>query len=374
MKAIHFPDGSSPPLIRLLPPTGKDFLSLQVGQVLKGEILEVMEDGHAVLRLGGYDVSVESRIPLQKNMEGTFQVTSLSPQIILKLLPTGGNRLEGIEKKIIFSLRTDPLMENLSKTLSALLTSGSVGPFHPLRETLEHLLKLWATFSPSSSFQFEPEQIAKMILQSGLFFENRLRRMIEPDNSKILKEVVHGDLKGILLKLKAEIKAFDSLPEPAPTLKEVQEGIDLLLGKIESSQQLNSSYMEGMEEKFSLLLPLCVEGRFQFIDLLLSLSSQEPGPSQKKGVSMLFLLHFLEWGRMSIEVQLMGKRLYGQFYCALDEVASFLNRGLPDLQKALSQLGFQPEIHVSTRASEKILEQFIIEVKGDQRSLINFLV
>lgn len=374
MKAIHFPNMPSPPLIRLLSPAGKDLLSLQVGQVLQGKVLEVMEDGHAVLRLGAYDFSVESRIPLQKDMEGEFQVASLTPQIVLKLLPKGDHRLDGIEKKVIFSLRTDPWMENLSETLSSLLAQERVGPFSPVRDILDHLFKLWTSFSPSPSFKFDPEQISKMILQSGLFFENRLRRVVESDDPKIMEKVVHRDLKGILLKLKAEIKALDSPSEPIQKLKEVEEGIDLLLGKIESHQQLTSAYVRGMEEKISLLLPFWMEGRLQLVDLLLSLPPRERESSERSGFSMLFLLHFLDWGRMSIEVQLMGKRLYGQFFFSSDRVASFFKHELDHLQRGLCQLGFEAEMRVSTRASEKILEQFISEVKGTHRSLLNLLV
>ncbi len=374
MKAIDFHNVSSPHYIRLISPSGKPLLSLQVGQVLEGKIVNVMDEGHAVLHLEGYDFTVESQTPLQKNMEGAFQVTSLSPQIVLKLLPPNTNRLEGIEKKMIYSLRPDPLMDKLSETLSTFLASERAGPFFPLRETLEHLVKLWTSFSPSSSFKFEPEQIAKMILQSGLFFESRLRGMIDSHSSRTLHEVVHQDLKGLSLKLKAEIKALEALSESPQKLKDIEEMMDLLLGKIEGHQQLTSSYVRGMEEKISLLLPFWMEGRLQLVDLLLSLPSREPEPSERRKFSMLFLLHFSEWGRVSIDVQLMGRRFYGQFFFSSDQVASFFNQELEDLQRRLCQLGFQPEMHVSTRPSEKILEQFISEVKGNHRSLLDLLV
>lgn len=345
-----------------------------MGQVFRGEILEVLEDGHAVLRLEGTDFSVESRLPLQKGMEGKFQVTALSPQIILKLLPEEEGSLRGIEKYLAFFLKTHSWMENLSLTLSSLWTSEREGWLSPFQETIDRLIQLWSTFSPSRSSQFEPGQIERMILQSGLFFENRLRRIIEGNDSNRFEEVLNRDLKGLLLKLKAEMESLATSPQGStPRLKELEEAIGLLLSKIVGHQQL-TSHLSEIEEKLSLLLPFWIQGHLQMVDLSLSLPSRRPKPSERRGLCLLFLLHFPEWGRMGIEVRLSGKRLYGQFFFTSDQVASFFHHELPRLERGLCHLGFQPELRVSTQTSEKILEQFMNEMKGSEKSLLNLLI
>ncbi len=375
MKTVYFPDFPSPSLIRLLSPSGKDLLSLQIGQVLQGEVLEVMDEGHAVIRLKGYDFSVESQAFLQKGMEGEFQVTSLSPRIILRLIPKEEGDLHGIEKKLVPFLKVHSQMENLSETLSSLLTADKENLPSPFRETMGRLMDLWASFSPSPSLKFEPEQIAKMILQSGLFFENRLKGLMETGDLNRFEKVLNRDLKGLLLKWKAEMETFKlSQPETSPRSKEMEEVIHLLLRKIESHQEITASYPGGTEERISLLLPFWIQGRPQLVDLHLTFPSAQEEPSERRGLSLLFLLHFVEWGRMSIEVRLFGKRLYGQFLFSSDPVASFFHQELPHLQRALSNLGYQTEIHVSTQASEKILEQFVSEIKRNDRSLLDLLV
>jgi len=89
---------------------------------------------------------------------------------------------------------------------------------------------------------------------------------------------------------------------------------------------------------------------------------------------MLFLLHMPEWGRMSIEVRWTGKKLYGRFLFSRDEVTSFFNRELYELQKGLLRLGFPSEMHASTQAPEKIVEHFTSAAKGKEKSLLNLVV
>ncbi len=376
LKETHFPSVSSPDLIRLDLSSIKGLLSLEVGQILKGKVIGVIDDRHAVLRLKGHDIPVESQIPLQSGKEGTFKVISLHPQIILKFLSE--EEMVGIGKGLKALPMADALREDFLEGLSPLWTLAREGISPPLRETMDRLMGLWTFLSLSGSSVIDPGTIERMVLQSGLFFERLLRRIIQDGRLDELEERLNRDVKGLLLKLKSQLIAEKAHSEPQRLwpneLEQLLKGIDHLLKRIESYQQLSASTISGTEEKAFLFLPIWINERLQFIDLCLSLPRFRPEEVQNRGISMLFLLHLPEWGKMSIEVRLIGKRLYGQFSFSGEEVALFFNQVLLELRESLRRLGFQPEIQVATRSSEKMLEHFLSEMKGEERSLLDLLV
>ncbi len=378
MKEIHFSSVSSPDLVRLDLSSLKGLLSLEVGQILRGKVLGVIDDRHAVLQLKGHDIPVESQVPLQSGMEGTFKVISLHPQIILKFLPEEGMVGLEIGKGLKALLMADAFGEDFSERLSHLWTLAREKMPPPLRETMDRLMGLWTFPSLSGSSLIDPGPMERMVLQSGLFFEHLLKRIIKDGHLDRLEEGLNSDAKGLLLRLKSQLIAEKTHSQPQrlwpDQLEQLLKGIDHLLKRIESYQQLSVSSTSGMEEKAFLFLPIWVNERLQFVDLCLSLPRFRPEEVQGRGISMLFLLHLPEWGRMSIEVRLIGKRLYGQFFFSGEEVALFFNHVLLELQESLTRLGFQPEIRVATRSSEKILEHFVSEMKGEERFLLDLLV
>lgn len=378
MKEIRFSSVSSPDLIRLDLSSVKDLLSLEVGQILKGKVLGVIDDRHAVLQLKGHDIPVESQIPLQSGMVGTFKVTSLLPQITLKFLPEEGMGGLEIGKGLKALLMADAVEGNFLERLSHLWTLARERVPPSLRETMDRLMGLWTFPSLSGSLAVQSGLMERMILQSGLFFEHLLRGIIEDGRSDQFEARLNGDLKGLLLKLKGQLiaeRTSSQFRSHWPNeLEELLKGIDHLLKRIEGYQQLSASSTSGLEEKAFLFLPVWVNEQLQFIDLCLSLPRSRPEGVEGRGISMLFLLHLPEWGRMSIEVRLIGKRLYGQFFFSMEEVALFFNHARTELQEGLARLGFQPEIRIATRTSEKILDHFLTEIKGEERSFLDLLV
>ncbi|MBM4339158.1 MAG: flagellar hook-length control protein FliK [Deltaproteobacteria bacterium] len=377
MKKIQFPSLSSLDLIRLDSPPGKDLPSFRIGQVLQGKVMEVVDDRNAVIRMEGRDLSVESRIPLCKGMEGFFEVKGVDPQIILKLLQPEEMSLLDAERWLKAFLMADLSKEDLSERLSLLWKTGTEEMAPAVRETMDRLLSLWSSFSPSRPFAFDPAQVQEMVRRSGLFFEQQMGRLIEDGSQSRFEEALGRDVKGLLAQLKVQLEtssmARTSGPDPSRH-EELLEGVNHLLHKIEGYQLLHSSSPAGTQEKIFLLLPFWIHERLQLVDLYLSLSQSGSGRSEPEGMSMLFLLHLPEWGRMSIEVRMSGKKLYGRFLFSSDEVTSFFGGAIDQLRSRLLHLGFHSEMQVSTQAPEKIVESFLNEMKGDDRSLLNLVV
>lgn len=378
MKEIPIPFLQTSDLIRLEPHSAKDFPAFHIGQILKGKVLEVRDDRRAVIRMEGRNLSVESRMPLARGTEGLFKVKSVYPQIILQFLqPEEANLLE-TDRWLKAFLMTDSSKENLSERLSLLWKAGRDGMAPAVRETMDRLADLWSSFSPSRSLTVHPGQIEKMIAQSGLFFEHTIGRLIKSGNPSRFEEVAGRDVKGLLVKLRAQIEtSFPSIQnsEAGSSLREeLLDSVNHLLRSIESLQLFHSHPSHGGAEKIFLLLPFWVEDRLQLVDLQLSLPQTGSNAPDQDGMSMLFLLHLPEWGRMSIEVRMTGKRLYGRFLLSSEEVTIFFREAIPELQRRLLQLGFQPEMRASTQTPEKMVETFLNEMKGSDRSLLNLIV
>ncbi|MBM4307286.1 MAG: flagellar hook-length control protein FliK [Deltaproteobacteria bacterium] len=376
LEEIQFPPLSPLHLIHLDFPAGKTLPSFDVGQVLWGKVTEVIDEHHAVIQMGGVDLSVKNRMPLERGMEGHFEVKSVYPHIVLKLLqPERVNLLEASRwLKSIFI--TDPSTSGLSERLTDLWKTGAEGVSPAVRETMGRLMSLWNAFSVSQSSAIEPGQIQEMIARSGLFFEHRLGQLVKTRSQHRFEEVLGSDVKGLLAQLKVRLETSSSfMPTTGSSVnEELLDGVHQLLQRIENHQWLSSSPSEGTQEKFFLLLPLWVEERLQLIDLHLSLPSSGSDRPGSEEISLLFLLDLPEWGKMSIQVRMMGKRIDGRFFFSSDEAASFIGRALDGLRMRLQHLGFQPEMHVSTQTPEKIVELFLSDMKGNDESLLNLVV
>lgn len=377
MKEIQFPFLTSFDLVRLDSPSGKDLPSFHIGGVLRGKVIEAIDDRHAVIRMEGHDLSVESRVPLGRGMEGLFEIKAVYPQIVLKLLQPEETSLLEAQRWLKAFLMTDPSMGDLSERLSLLWKTGRQEMAPAVRETMDRLLSLWSSFSPSLSFTIDPGQIKEMITRSGLFFEHQLGQLIETRSRGRFEAALGRDVKGLLARLKAQLEtsslAVQTSGPGSAMREELLDGVHHLLRKIEGCQLLHSS-SAGIQEKIFLLLPFWIQERLQLVDLHLSLPQSGSDRSDPEGMSMLFLLHLPEWGKMSIEVRMTGKNLYGRFFFSSDEAASFFSGALNELQRRLHHLGFQSEMLVSTRTPEKIVEIFLSEMKGNNRSLLNLVV
>ncbi len=378
MKEIHFPTPPSSVLIRLDTASVKARISLEVGQVLDGEVIEVIDDQHALLSLKGFVLTVESQVPLQKGMEGRFEVTSVHPHILLKLLEGEGEQLQEIERRRAALFLALSSSGELSERLSRVWVSAREKAPPSIQETMDRLLRGWMAMAPIQSGVLGPNEIERWVLMSGLFFEPLLRRWVREGGSNRMEEEVGQEVKGLLLKLKGQLieekRGGGRSPSGSREIEELLDGVDHLLKKIETHQQFSISSSSQPGGKVFLLLPFWWDGQLQLVDLLLSLPNPESEGPEGRARTIQILLHLPEWGRVSLEMKMIGKRLLGQWCFSLEEVADFFREGIPKLQERFLGLGFQPEIRVTTRRPEKIIEHFMEELGGDEGPLVNLVV
>ena len=150
-----------------------------------------------------------------------------------------------------------------------------VGPSLPqeARETWARIQETVEQFSGVLESGAGPQALARIIDQSGLNLENKLRRMIASDGKPSFPSALEGDLKGLLLKMKAQLERV--APE---TARELQPPIQ----KMEFYQLLNAG--EGDPSKLLLLIPLLFPEGLRWTEVLLRGSGGgEASPGTRKG-------------------------------------------------------------------------------------------
>ena len=364
----------------LEPSSGEEPLRLQMGEVLAGRMVEWIDDHHAVLQLNGQDHLIESQFPLPGDLEGHFRVEANSPRVILKFIA---------EEKDEFSLSgpqlrqylpdevEDAFVENLGNALLDLMRIGNEALPSPVQTSVKNLLALLERFSiPSSSFPVSG-QMEETVLRSGLFFEGRLRSLIESHLNGQEDRVIEGDLKGLLARLKSQLEALSSpagMPkEISSVLEETEKGLDRILQKVEGYQFLNLPSPDS-DGKFFLLLPVWFQSRLRFVEMALSLPRRDSEGAGRKGISILFLLDLPGLGKISIEVRVKEKALYCRFSVSDPKASLFLGRHVPELHTRLVRLGFDPQLSLSVDSPEKMTQTFLQEIGGERNPLFNLVV
>jgi hypothetical protein len=342
----------------------------------------VIDDHHAMIQLKGNDLLVRSQIPLSKGMEGYFRVEATSPQVILKFIPEGEmpgeERVEQqidllLKRYLPFDFSKEDLFEQLSKLW------GMKGEMIPLgmQSTMDRLRSLLQGFSIGEPFSLDPEHLREIVTQGGLFFERKLRDLIETQTEDQYDQIVRGDMKGLLMELRSQLKSLMSLgihqEEASLPLKEIMGNLDQLLRKIEGYQilNLNASNHPG---KVFLLIPLWFQNNLQLVEMNLSLPRPDGDRSSSGEHAIFFLLHLPDWGRVSIEANMKGKGLYCRFTVSDPEVSTFLNDAFPELRARLNRIGFQPHLAVSIESPEKMVQTWLGELEERREAWLNIVV
>ncbi len=381
MNSIRIDRPFSPPLetLSLEPSSGESSLFLQMGEVLEGRMLKGIDDHRAVLQFKGQEHSIVSRFPLPRDLEGLFRVEAISPQVILRFIPEeeGGVSLVRPRLQYLPNDAVDGLIEDLGRTLLGFRGMGGEALPVPLQDSLKSLLALFQHFSIPSPSSLHPEQMEETVLRSGLFFEGRLKNLIESHLKDQEDQLIEGDFKGLLIKLRSQLDALappGGLPEKVSSLLDrTGESVDRILQKMEGYQFLNLPLSDS-DGRYFLLLPVWFQNRLRFVEMALSLPRRDSGGREREGTSILFLLDLPELGKMSIDVRVKEKLLHCRFTVSDEKVSLFLGRYVPELHDRLGRLGFDPQLSFSVESPEKVTQSFLREIGGEKDPLLNVIV
>ncbi len=362
----------------LLDPSSRkeNFPRFQLGEILSGAVIEQLDDQHALVQLKGQEVLVESQLKFSPKAQLRLQVEEVEPKVILRLLPQESSPTRSLDALLKKYLSSDWPVENLGNKLSGL--GGPLLGSLPadLQESIKAFISLFKNLSLGDSFFQNPALPREIILQSGLFWESKLRELARSPLKGSPEGIIKGDLKGLLLRLQSKFEAFTDEgphPEDRAAVKELIDGLGQLAQKIEFYQILNTVSSEPQED-FFFLIPLWFQNNPQFVEVGISLPDKDTPDSEKGSLSILFLLDLPSWEKMKIEVKLKEKNLYGQFTMTDPEAAAFVEQALPALTSRLQKMGYQPFLQLFTEPPEKIEQTLFRERMKGSDSLFNAIV
>jgi hypothetical protein len=356
------PEGNVPPL--------------PLGEILQGRVVEQMGLQHAIIKLNGQKLFAETLIPLPIHKDLLFQVEKTEPKIILKLLSLKPNEEPStlfLKKYLSLDVPTEILAERIASL-------GKMEISEKLSQTQETFHKFWALlqrFSLPSPSSGEAKPLQQILAQSGLFWENKIKRLIEGKQEDLFSQRVEEDLKGLAMKLRSQLKneflPMDKKGENSSRVEEWIRGLDQFVNKMDLYQILNHRHSDP-QEKFFFLFPLWFGQTLQFVELNLSLPQGDSPSADSQEFTLVFLLHLPELGKMRIEVKIRGKELFCLFMTSHAKTAQFLRQSCSSLSSRLDHLGFQPHIDVSEEGVEKMNQTLINESENRPVSLLSLKV
>jgi hypothetical protein len=357
------------------PRSGESPILFHPGEILRGTVIAQVDPLHALILIKAEQILVENRGgSLTKDRELIFQVEAIHPKVILKIIPEENPPGQEIESSVTKYLSSDLPLENLAEKLAG-LWKISIETLPPeIQDTLNQFFSLIRRFSLPSS-PLDPSALRKLVAQSGIFWEARMKHSIEGQTQAFPDLWPEGDLKSLLIKLKSQLNSLAGQNKDSnPTaLQDLVQGLEHFGHKIELCQMLNLNHADP-QGKILLLFPLWVQNSLQFVELKFSFAHQGRQTLEQEELSILFLLHLPDWGRMRIEVKIKEKGLYCTFMVSEAQVKKILEQALPEVSLRLHQLGFDPLFQVSVQAGEKISPSLISDFERWSDSLFNVVV
>jgi len=363
---IPFLPGSAP--ANRIPP-------LIPGEILEGTIFDQKEPNYFFIRIKGQDLWVKSQIPLPSEGKISLAVEAVTPQVLLRFLPSPGEGEAialGELKKI---LGESVSLENLGEKISVLGRMNLSRLPAEIQKGIQELMTALAQYAPP--FLTDPRTLREKIFHSGLFWENRMRELIQKRENGDFVQASRQDLKGLLLKLKSLLKDATPLEGGSgPILSEAEEGLQALqpyLRRVEAYQLLNQRYGDS-SEKWLLLIPLWFGQEMQFLEMSLGFSRKEAHPSEREVTSLLFLLNLPEMGKIKINVAISKENLFCRFHLAAPSFHKEIRRNLPELENHLRALGFHPSFSVSEDPLNEEKEEILNRLDENGENLLSLVI
>ena len=233
--------------VNTTPGVGQVAIPLMPGEVVRGEVINILPDAVS-MRIKKEVILAKTDVPLQKNQAYLFRVESVGEEgIRLKVLQTVTGEANAGNPVIL-----DALNQLKGSYLTHEQFAALREIFDKMPESVrERLLKGGALDHLFKEAHSLTDGFKAAIDSTGTFFETKLRGLllkwmktegVGVDQKGDLAQVVQGDLKGTLLKLKQALSDPDTLnfmKQNGVSTGETGEVIDKLLAHIEL-QQLES--------------------------------------------------------------------------------------------------------------------------------------
>jgi hypothetical protein len=350
---------------------------LSVGQTVEARVMERLEDGRFIIRIGSSHLTAEAEPTLKPGQAMTLRVDSLNPRVLLSVVPPPEERITAEHLRVF---RSNP--GALTQSLSALaeIVGGMRGAdFSRLagRENLSVLL------DALTSAMLGREQIERgfslrdAVRALGLHLEGDLRKALEsPGSNPVPSQAgLKASLMKVLEEFQAKLQSAEIQPADAKAILELTPALERTVRAIESQQVLNVHFQQ-TEGKLLIQVPLILPGLTGKADIFIRDEEWSPGKGgQKEAFRVVFSLEMDALGDVMAQAHFRAKEATVRITCEREPVASFIAGLLPELEKHLMDAGYPVAklvVSADSGVREAMEECLRDELYGDGQTLSVF--
>ena len=247
-------------------------LGFRPGEILRGTVISRLRAGQFIVVAKGRPFAATSKVILNEGDSRIFQVQSAGGRIALKLLDEEPPRLQTSSQRLaIPPQRTRNMMvATLAELIKARRFKGLAPGVSAALRDLNQLLPAIVYRAPGKQ---DSGWLLHNLLMGGLFWENKLARLLSGEKKVSWSRIAASDLKGSLAALSKQIRAEEDADRSYAALRsKVEQCLEL----IERDQLLNlSSVREGLGWVW--FIPGSEEGGFGGGDVLVHSKQEEAG-------------------------------------------------------------------------------------------------
>jgi hypothetical protein len=376
---VHFPPVFKPlvdPVLQIKlaqqPLTG-----LSVGQTVEARVMERLEDGRFIIRIGQNLLTAEAEPTLRPGQAMMLRVDSLNPRVLLSVAPPPEERITA-EHLRVFRSNPGALTQSLAE-LTEILGGMRGADFSRLagRDNLAVLL------DALSSAMLGREQIERgfslrdAVRSLGLQLEGDLRKALEsPGSNPVPSQAgLKTSLMKVLEEFQAKLQSAEINTADANAIRELTPALERTVRAIEGQQVLNVHFQQ-TEGKLLFQIPLILPGPLGKADIFIRDEDWSPGKGEQKAAfRVVFALEMDALGDVMAQAHFRAKEVTVRIYCEREPVASFISGLLPELEKHLIEAGYHVAklvVSADSGVREAMEECHREELYGDGQTLSVF--
>ncbi|WP_321494526.1 flagellar hook-length control protein FliK [uncultured Desulfobacter sp.] len=320
------------------------------GQTVDAKVLDVTPQNRVQLLVGAQKLTVSTQLTLTPGTDIPMKVVRSQDGIALKPVPMS----TGSAPPAVNTERPTPSLPSIIPDSPPL--SGTEKPFSApsfqsvslanifqgldaLRQIREPLLNDILMGLSLKSDVRDDQFLPKIIENMGLLFEKKLASAIKDTRDKktvahMINQMADQDVKAASLSLSGR----ENDPGKASIFKHIADAL-------ENFAQLNvkSGESEHPQDgaRFLLPFPVWTENGFNFGQLMVDLGKTGTANTQKKMLSISFLLNMTALGPLRADFSTLDKTITGRFLLENQETCDYLAPKISNLKQRLYGIGYQ---------------------------------
>jgi hypothetical protein len=375
---VHFPPVFKPlidPVLQIKlahqPSTG-----LFVGQAVEARVIERLDDGRFIIRIGANHLTAEAEPTLWPGQTMTLRVDSLDPRVLLSVLSPPEQRITA-EQLRVFRSNPGALAQGLVELTE--IVSGNRGA-DLARLAGDNLASILDALGSAMLGREKIERgfsLRDAVRCLGLQLEGDLRKALEsPGSNPVPSQAgLKAGLMKVLEEFQAKLQSAEINTADAKAIRELTPALEKTVRAIENQQVLNVHFQE-TEGKLLIQIPVILPGLTGKADIVIRDEEWLPGKGRRKeSFRVVFALEMDALGDVVAQAHFCGKDATILIHCEKDEAASFVEGLLPELEKQLSAAGYRVTelvARVERNVREAMEECLREEFYGDGQTLSVF--